>query len=355
MGNLPLGQGLSVTPIQMAAAYSAIANGGVLRPPRLIAEADGEPVAAAEGERIISAGQRRQAARDARGRPRPGRHRLRGERPRLHARRQDRNRGEGGRRRRTPKTQFVASFVGFAPAEDPQLLVAVVVDEPQGDYYGGTVAAPAFGEIAKFALPYLGVEAGASGRLADVDPGRRRRAIQSPRWSSARSSPALRSPSGPPTPAPRCPASPTDSRDVEAGHPLLLRPRALAATATTSRPARSRPARPPSWSSAASTSPCRRRWSPSARGAMAPAAVAFFGDPTAELRVAGITGTNGKTTTAFLLRHVLERAGTPTGQLGTVKQVVGGRRVGGRADDARGDRPPAHLPARCSTPATGPA
>jgi len=61
-----------------------------------------------------------------------------------------------------------------------------------------------------------------------------------------------------------------------------------------------------------------------ARAAMAPAAVAFFGDPTAELRVAGITGTNGKTTTAFLLRHILERTGTPTGQLGTVKRVVGG-------------------------------
>ncbi len=38
---------------------------------------------------------------------------------------------------------------------DPQLLVAVVVDEPQGSYYGGVVAAPAFGEIARFALPYL--------------------------------------------------------------------------------------------------------------------------------------------------------------------------------------------------------
>ena len=45
-------------------------------------------------------------------------------------------------------TQFVASFVGFAPADDPKLLVAVIVDDPKGDYYGGTVAAPAFGEIA---------------------------------------------------------------------------------------------------------------------------------------------------------------------------------------------------------------
>ncbi len=62
-----------------------------------------------------------------------------------------------------------------------------------------------------------------------------------------------------------------------------------------------------------------------ARATMAPAAVAFSGDPTAELRVAGITGTNGKTTTAFLVRHVLERMGTQTGLLGTVKRIVGGR------------------------------
>jgi cell division protein FtsI/penicillin-binding protein 2 len=55
-------------------------------------------------------------------------------------------------------TQFVASFVGFAPARDPKLLVAIVVDQPtRGSYYGGTVAAPAFGEIARFALPYLGI------------------------------------------------------------------------------------------------------------------------------------------------------------------------------------------------------
>jgi UDP-N-acetylmuramoyl-L-alanyl-D-glutamate--2,6-diaminopimelate ligase len=61
-----------------------------------------------------------------------------------------------------------------------------------------------------------------------------------------------------------------------------------------------------------------------ARAAMAPLAVRFCGDPTAELRVAGITGTNGKTTTAFLLREVLEGAGIQTGLLGTVKQIVGG-------------------------------
>ena len=61
-----------------------------------------------------------------------------------------------------------------------------------------------------------------------------------------------------------------------------------------------------------------------ARAAMAPVAARFYGDPTAELKVVGITGTNGKTTTAFLLREVLESAGVRCGLLGTVKQVVGG-------------------------------
>jgi UDP-N-acetylmuramoyl-L-alanyl-D-glutamate--2,6-diaminopimelate ligase len=60
------------------------------------------------------------------------------------------------------------------------------------------------------------------------------------------------------------------------------------------------------------------------RAAMGPAAARFYGDPTAELDVVGITGTNGKTTTAFLVRHMLEAAGRQTGLLGTVKRVVGG-------------------------------
>jgi UDP-N-acetylmuramoyl-L-alanyl-D-glutamate--2,6-diaminopimelate ligase len=60
------------------------------------------------------------------------------------------------------------------------------------------------------------------------------------------------------------------------------------------------------------------------RAAMGPAAARFFGDPTAELEVVGVTGTNGKTTTAFLVRHLLEAGGRQTGLLGTVKRVVGG-------------------------------
>jgi len=64
---------------------------------------------------------------------------------------------------------------------------------------------------------------------------------------------------------------------------------------------------------------------PSVRRAMAPAAARFHGDPTRRLQVAGVTGTNGKTTTAFLLRALLEADGRQTGLLGTVRSVIAGR------------------------------
>jgi UDP-N-acetylmuramoyl-L-alanyl-D-glutamate--2,6-diaminopimelate ligase len=63
---------------------------------------------------------------------------------------------------------------------------------------------------------------------------------------------------------------------------------------------------------------------PDARKAMPAVAARFYGDPTRELRVVGVTGTNGKTTSAFLVRALLETAGIQTGLLGTVKSVIGG-------------------------------
>ncbi|MGI9019995.1 MAG: peptidoglycan D,D-transpeptidase FtsI family protein [Solirubrobacterales bacterium] len=158
MGNLPLGQGLSVTPIQMATAYSAIANGGVLRPPRVIAQRGSEPEGEPEGERIISRDTAAKVRTMLEGVLAPGGTASEVSVPGYTLA------GKTGTAQKVidgvySDSQFVASFVGFAPAENPQLLVSVVVDEPQGDYYGGTVAAPAFGEIAKFALPYLGIEA----------------------------------------------------------------------------------------------------------------------------------------------------------------------------------------------------
>ena len=62
---------------------------------------------------------------------------------------------------------------------------------------------------------------------------------------------------------------------------------------------------------------------PSVRAAMAPAAARFYGDPTARLQTVGVTGTNGKTTTAFLVRALLEAAGRQSGLLGTVKSIIG--------------------------------
>ncbi len=63
----------------------------------------------------------------------------------------------------------------------------------------------------------------------------------------------------------------------------------------------------------------------SVRAAMAPAAAAFYADPTASLETVGVTGTNGKTTTAFLIRALLEADNRPTGLLGTVTSIIGAR------------------------------
>jgi cell division protein FtsI (penicillin-binding protein 3) len=167
MGNLPIGQGLSVTPMQMAAAYSAIANGGILRAPRLVLDDGDSPVAPPPGHRVISKQTSAQLRQMLEGVLAPGGtasevsvpgYTLAGKTGTAQVA------VDGG----YSDTRFVASFVGFAPAQDPQLLVAVVVDEPQGNYYGGVVAAPAFGEIAKFALPYLEIPPDQKGAAASA-------------------------------------------------------------------------------------------------------------------------------------------------------------------------------------------
>lgn len=54
--------------------------------------------------------------------------------------------------------RYIASFVGFAPAEDPEVVAMVLIDEPEGLYYGGTIAAPVIAEVFDMVLPYLGIE-----------------------------------------------------------------------------------------------------------------------------------------------------------------------------------------------------
>jgi len=156
MGNLPIGQGLGVTPMQMVAGYAAIANGGMLRPPQLVERIGDEAVHEPRGRRAISplvAEQVRtmlegvlEAGGTASAVSVPG-YTLAGKTGTAEV-------AENGT---YSETKYVASFIGFAPAQDPRLLVAVIVDQPQGEIYGGSVAAPAFGQIAAFALPYLGV------------------------------------------------------------------------------------------------------------------------------------------------------------------------------------------------------
>jgi cell division protein FtsI/penicillin-binding protein 2 len=156
MGNLPIGQGESVTPIQMATAYSAIANGGILRPPHVVASIGGKTTPLPAGNRIISqftAGELRDMLRGvladggtASGAAIPGYDLA----------------GKTGTANVVvhgsySSSAYIASFIGMVPARAPQLVVAVMVDEPQGSIFGGSVAAPAFQKIVGWAVPYLGI------------------------------------------------------------------------------------------------------------------------------------------------------------------------------------------------------
>jgi cell division protein FtsI (penicillin-binding protein 3) len=156
MGNLPIGQGLGVTPMQMIAGYSAIANGGMLRPPQLVEKIGDEPVEEPHGHRVISPVVAEQVRTMLEGVLAPGGTASEVSVPgyALAGKTGTAQVAENGT---YSDTKYIASFIGFAPAQDPRLLVAVVVDQPQGEIYGGSVAAPAFGKIAAFALPYLGV------------------------------------------------------------------------------------------------------------------------------------------------------------------------------------------------------
>ena len=156
MGNLPLGQGLSVTPMQMMAGYAAIANGGIMRQPRLIKRVGDEELSVPEGRRVIGQDVAAEVRTMLEGVLGPGGTASEVSVPgyTLAGKTGTAEVAENGT---YSETKYVASFIGFAPVQDPKLLVSVIVDQPQGEIYGGTVAAPAFGRIAAFALPYLGV------------------------------------------------------------------------------------------------------------------------------------------------------------------------------------------------------
>jgi cell division protein FtsI/penicillin-binding protein 2 len=159
MGNLPIGQGELVTPMQIAQAYAAIANGGVLRPPHIVRRIDGRLQSLPRGRRIISERTAASVRGMLEGVLAPG-----GTAAEAHITGYDLAGKTGTANKVDPKTgeysksAYVASFVGFAPANAPKLLISIMVDEPQGMIYGSQVAAPAFQKIAAFALPYLKIQ-----------------------------------------------------------------------------------------------------------------------------------------------------------------------------------------------------
>jgi cell division protein FtsI (penicillin-binding protein 3) len=161
MGNLPIGQGLAVTPMQMAVAYSAIANGGILRAAHIVEAVNGRPARPNTGRRIIQASNAASLRTMLEGVLGPG-----GTATGAAIKGYELAGKTGTAQKPDPvtggysATKYVSSFVGFAPAKTPKLLVTVMVDEPKGEIYGGLVAGPAFKRITSFALSYLKIPPG---------------------------------------------------------------------------------------------------------------------------------------------------------------------------------------------------
>lgn len=162
IGSIPIGHEVGVTPLQMAAAYAAVANDGVRVAPHLVREvrdAEGKTVARTEPEshRVVSA----ETAQKLR--------RMMEEVTLIGTAKKAQLEGYTAagktgtaqkidpRTRAYSQTKYVASFVGFAPLENPAVVIIVVIDEAVGLHQGGQVAAPVFAQIANQVLPYLDV------------------------------------------------------------------------------------------------------------------------------------------------------------------------------------------------------
>jgi cell division protein FtsI (penicillin-binding protein 3) len=159
IGNIPIGQGISVTPLQMAAMYSGIANGGVMVEPHVVEKIGGRPAPKPVSRRVLSPTVDHTLVNMLKGVV-------------------DTAAGTGTRASvpgytvagKTGTAQvalphslgystrnYVASFVGFLPADNPRVEVLVVVNSPRTNIFGGIVAAPAFQQIAEFLTKDLGI------------------------------------------------------------------------------------------------------------------------------------------------------------------------------------------------------
>jgi cell division protein FtsI (penicillin-binding protein 3) len=162
MGSLAMGQEVGVTPLQMAAAFGTLANDGLRLAPHLVREvraADGQVVYSAtpEERRVVS----RETAQAMRGMLEEVTVKGTAKLAQLDGYTAAGKTGTAQKidpkTKAYSKTKFVGSFVGFAPVENPAVVIIVVIDEPVGGYHGGDVAAPVFREIAEQVLPALAV------------------------------------------------------------------------------------------------------------------------------------------------------------------------------------------------------
>jgi cell division protein FtsI (penicillin-binding protein 3) len=154
IGNVPIGQGIAVTPIQLASAYAAIANRGMWVRPHLVDHVGDGTAVVAPRRRIVSRGVAAQVLAMLKNVVLDGTGTLAAVPGYQVA-------GKTGTAAKVDpdgtysNSRYVASFVGIVPASRPRLVILVSVDEPHGAIWGGVVAAPAFSQIAQFDLQYL--------------------------------------------------------------------------------------------------------------------------------------------------------------------------------------------------------
>jgi cell division protein FtsI/penicillin-binding protein 2 len=163
IGTVPIGHGIAVTPVQMARAYAAIANGGRLVEPYLVERVGGVSAGRGHGPRIVSREVSKQMLSMLRGVVLEGT----GTEAAIPGYTVAGKTGTAAKidpNGRYSTSRYVASFVGLVPATKPRLVIMVMVDEPRTSIWGGTIAAPAFKEIARFNMQHLEVPPDSSRR-----------------------------------------------------------------------------------------------------------------------------------------------------------------------------------------------
>ena len=156
IGNVPIGQGVSVTAIQLASVYAAIANGGLWVQPHLVDHVQGERSPSHRTRRIVSHGVDHELLTMLKGVVSDVGTAAAAEIPGYSVAGKTGTAQKPGPHGYIPG-KYVATFVGMVPASNPRLVVLVTVDEPKLAIFGGVVAAPAFAQIAAFDLQYLEV------------------------------------------------------------------------------------------------------------------------------------------------------------------------------------------------------